>query len=136
MDFFYKPPVQRADECQELEKNYMTCLLQKALKDRVFNNRCNMDSILWYHLECPQSAAEFDEPDTFKLKFRDLFAAQKLDREIMEQPLEHMERLRKEYNSNVGPDDIRLRTEVQDFMQEYKAQDPIRVPDEEGTELY
>ena len=136
MDFFYKPPVQRADECQELEKNYMTCLLQKALKDRVFNNRCNMDSILWYHLECPQSSAEFDEPDTFKLKFRDLFAAQKFDREIMEQPLEHMERLRKEYNSNVGPDDIRLRTEVQDFMQEYKAQDPIRVPDEEVTELY
>ena len=47
-----------------------------------------------------------------------------------------MERLRKEYDSNVGPDDIRLRTEVQDFMQEYKAQDPKRVPDEEPTELF
>ena len=80
-----------------------------------------MDSILWYHLECPQRASEFDDPDTFKLKFRDLFAARKLDDEIMMKEPEHMERLRREYNSNVGPDDIRLRTEVQDFMQEYKA---------------
>ena len=35
MDFFYKPPIQRPDECAALEENYMNCLLQKSLKDRV-----------------------------------------------------------------------------------------------------
>ena len=79
MDFFYKPPAERPDECKELEKNYMTCLLQKAMKDRVMTNKCNMDSILWFHLECPQRSAQFDDEDTFKLKFRDLFAQNKLD---------------------------------------------------------
>ena len=74
MDFFYKAPSERPDECTELEKNYMNCLMQKAVKDRVFNNKCNMDSILWFSLECPIRHALFDDPDTFKLKFRDMFA--------------------------------------------------------------
>ena len=56
MDFFYKAPAQRPDECKVLEMNYMNCLLQKAMKDRVMNNRCVMDSILWYHMECPVAA--------------------------------------------------------------------------------
>ena len=54
-------------------------LLQKAMKDRVMTNKCNMDSILWFHLECPQRSSQFDDEDTFKLKFRDLFAQNKLD---------------------------------------------------------
>ena len=62
MDLFYKPPQQRPDECAALEENYMNCLLQKAMRDRVFNNRCVMDSILWFHLECPKAAAKFDDP--------------------------------------------------------------------------
>ena len=74
MDFFYKPPVQRPDECGALEENYINCLMQKSLKDRVFNNKCVMDSILCFHLECPRHAMAFDDPDTFKLKFRDFFA--------------------------------------------------------------
>ena len=46
-----------------------------------------------------------------------------------------MRTLREEYDTNVGPDDIRLRTEVQDFMQEYKAHNPIRTgPDEDPVE--
>ena len=57
MDFFYRPPIERADECEALETNYMNCLLQKSMKDRVFNNKCVMDSILWFHLECPKTAA-------------------------------------------------------------------------------
>ena len=43
--------------------------------------------------------------------------------------------MRLEYNMNVGPDDIRYRTEVQDFMQEYKDQDPIRNPPDAPMEL-
>ena len=44
-----------------------------------------------------------------------------------------MEKLRLEYDMNVGPDDIRFRTEVADFMQEYKNLNPARrSPEEEG----
>lgn len=74
MDIFYKTPMQRPDECAVLETNYINCLLQKAMKDRVTNNKCVMDSILWFHVECPRHAAAFDDPNTFKLKFRDFFA--------------------------------------------------------------
>ena len=52
----------------------MNCLLQKAMRDRVLTNRCVMDSILWFHLECPKSVAKFDDPLEFKRKFRDFFA--------------------------------------------------------------
>ena len=74
MDFFYKPPIERPDECEVLERNYMNCMLQKALKDRVYNNRCNMESILWFHLECPKHKDKFDDPVEFKIKWRDFFA--------------------------------------------------------------
>lgn len=83
MDFFYKPPMQRPDECKALEDNYMNCMVQKSLKDRVMTNRCVMDSILWFHLECPKAAQAFDDPNTFKLKFRDYFAHLKLDAQIL-----------------------------------------------------
>ena len=74
MDFFYKPPIQRRDECEVLEDNYMNCMLQKAMKDRVFNNKCVMDSILWFHLECPKARDAFDDPVEFRLKWRHFFA--------------------------------------------------------------
>ena len=74
MDLFYKPPLQRPDECKSLEDNYLNCLLQKSLKDRVLTNRCVLDSVLWFHLECPKAAAKFDDPIEFKRKFRDFFA--------------------------------------------------------------
>lgn len=74
MDLFYKPPLQRPDECTALEENYMNCLFQKALRDRVQNNRCVLDSILWFHLECPKAAAQFDNSLEFKRKVRDFLA--------------------------------------------------------------
>ena len=48
-----------------------------------------------------------------------------------------MRKLRLEYDTNVGPDDIKLRHEVQDFMQEYKALNPERnSPEEDVNELF
>ena len=132
MDFFYKPPTQRADECGILEENYMNCLMQKSLKDRVVTNKCVMDSILWFHLECPKAASAFDDPSTFKLKFRDYFAHAKHDLQVLYDKDETMEKLRQEYDTNVGPDGIRARDEVGDFRSEYKQHDPLRVPDEDG----
>ena len=77
MDTFYKPPMQRRTECRALEDNYMNCLFQKALNDKVFVNRCVLDSVLWFHLECPRAAAKFDDPVEFNRKFRDFFAHNK-----------------------------------------------------------
>ena len=71
---FYKPPMQRQQECNALEDNYLNCLFQKAVKDQVFNNKCDMDRILWFHLECPKKAGQFDDPIMFKKKFRDFFS--------------------------------------------------------------
>ena len=137
MDFFYKPPTQRADECGILEENYMNCLMQKALQDRVVTNKCVMDSILWFHLECPKAASAFDDPTTFKLKFRDYFAHAKHSAQIIYDRDENMEKLRQEYNTNIGPDGIHARTETGDFMQAYKDKDPIRIPDEDAeTDVY
>ena len=120
MDFFYKPPMQRPDECEALEENYMNCMVQKALKDRVQNNRCVMDSILWFHLECPRHAQAFDDPSTFKLKFRDYFAHLKLDAQVLYTEPEHLKKIRREYGSNVSPDDVRYRKEIGSFMQDFK----------------
>ena len=131
MDFFYKPPSQRPDECKALEENYMNCMLQKAMKDRVTNNKCVMDSILWFHLECPKAVQKFDDPDTFKLKFRDLFAVAKSDAEVMYTP-DVLDKLRLEYDTNRGPDDIGLKREVGNFVKDYKQHYPGRVYDENG----
>ncbi len=49
MDYFYKPPLQREDEWQALEDNYISCLVQKSMSDfKNLNapiNRCKMDSV-------------------------------------------------------------------------------------------
>ena len=77
MDTFYKPPQQRYDECNALEENYMNCMFQKALNDRVIVNRCVLDSVLWFHLECPKAVSKFDDPLEFKRKWRDFFSQNK-----------------------------------------------------------
>jgi len=61
-DQFYQPPHQFKKECQFLERNYIFCLLQKGLKDRVGGNKCDLESVLWFHLECPDYVKKFDEP--------------------------------------------------------------------------
>ena len=45
MDYFYKPPLQRTDECTALETNYINCLMQKALNDNTKKNYCKLDSV-------------------------------------------------------------------------------------------
>ncbi len=45
-----------------LERNYINCVLQKALKDKIPTNSCSVEHILWYHLECPDYAKKWDEP--------------------------------------------------------------------------
>ena len=105
MDQFYKPPLQRPDECKVLEDNYLNCLLQKALKDRVTTNKCVMDSIIWFHLECPKAAAMFDDKFEFKRKFREFFALQKSYLQHIEHDDERR-RVKDEFNHIAYPEDI------------------------------
>ena len=73
MDFFYKPPLQKNDECAALETNYLNCLMQKALNDNVAANRCTMNSLIWFNLECPRWINQYDSPDGFKRRIKTFF---------------------------------------------------------------
>ena len=129
MDIFYKPPLQRQDECEALETNYMNCLVQKALKDRVLTNKCVLDSILWFHLECPKSVAKFDDKVEFKRKFRDFLAIQKTHAENVLTPPEDAQRIAREYSFIQYPEDIKVREDVRDMQTEWKEYDPELRPE-------
>ena len=131
MDLFYKPPLQRPDECQALEENYMNCLMQKALRDRVLTNRCVMDSILWFHLECPKAVAKFDDPLEFKRKFRDFFAATRTAAENITAESESGRRIRDEYAHISYPEDVREHKEFRLFQDTFKEFSPVRRPESE-----
>ena len=131
MDLFYKPPLQRHDECEALEENYMNCLLQKAMRDRVFNNRCVMDSILWFHLECPKNASKFDDPIEFKRKFRDFFAQTRTAAQNITSQSESARRIRDEYEHFAYPEDVREHKEYRLFRDTFEKYSPVAHPESE-----
>ena len=90
----------------------MNCLLQKALRDRVLTNRCNLDSVLWFHLECPKAAARFDDPIDFKRKFRDFLAERRTEVENITTMPEVGQKLQKEYDFVAYPEDVKERKEL------------------------
>ena len=83
MDFFYQAPTQRPKECNKLEENYMNCLMQKAMRDNVLTNKCILDSVLWFHVECPKYVERFDDPAQFRAKVRDFYAWQNREAKII-----------------------------------------------------
>lgn len=72
-DTFYQKPSQGRPECQALEKNYINCLIQKGLKDKLPGNMCHLESILWYHVECPDYIKKWDQPEHQKHLKRQIF---------------------------------------------------------------
>ena len=131
MDIFYKPPLQRPDECRALEENYMNCLLQKALKDKVMNNRCVLDSILWYHLECPKEVAKFDDPVEFKRKWRNFFAQTKASAELILSQSDTAKRIDQEFGHVQYPEDVKEKIQLRAFPDEFKHLSPILHPEPE-----
>ena len=145
MDTFYKPPVQRRVECGALEDNYMNCLFQKAMQDKVFVNRCVLDSVLWFHLECPRAAAKFDNPIEFKKKFRDFFAHNKSIADSVRQNMSNADkRVQKQYGFQGGyAEDVKINKKAAKFLQEFKhlspdaqAVDPDEEDPDESTGLH
>ena len=110
----------------------MNCLLQKAMRDKVMTNRCVMDSILWFHLECPKASSQFDDPNTFKLKFREFFAEVRTGMENYTSMSDEHSRMRKEYNKNFYPEDIREKMQVKQFEDQFTSLSPkYNPPDSE-----
>ena len=124
MDLFYRPPLQRHDECGSLEQNYMNCLFQKALKDRVFTNFCNLDSVLWFHLECPKFAAKFDEPEEFKAKFRDYFSEMRMKKREDPENSQFEQMRRHQFDHVRYPEDVRLIKKVKEFQEDFNEHRP------------
>ena len=131
MDLFYKPPLQRPDECEALEENYINCLMQKALRDNVQTNRCSLDSVLWFHLECPKASAKFDDPIEFKRKFRDFFAATRQAKAMVSSHSDEQLRIKEEYGVIHYPEDIKEHTEYRQFKEIFDQYSPVRKPEPE-----
>ena len=53
------------NECKYLEKNYLECLLQKGLKDRVETPKCNLEYVWYFHTECPDYVKKYDLNDKY-----------------------------------------------------------------------
>ena len=124
MDLFYKAPLQRRDECKALEENYMNCMLQKVLKDHVQNNRCKLDSILWFHLECPLDADKFNDPVHFKRKWRNFFAETKATADLLLSRTAEEKRIEEQYSHVPYPEDSRENIKVRAFPDEFKHLNP------------
>ena len=104
----------------------MNCLMQKSLKDKVFVNGCNLDSVLWFHLECPRASGQFDDPIEFKKKFRDYFANMKSVRDSIKEN-ETQKRVRREYGFQTSyPEYIKYHARAMKIANELKDQAPDR----------
>ena len=112
----------------------MNCLLQKSLRDRVLTDRCNMDSILWFHLECPKDVAKFDDPVEFKRKFRNFFAETRTAAENATFMSDETKRIRDEYSHVAYPEDVRERKEYRLFQDTFKQYSPILRPQTEDED--
>lgn len=49
-------------------------MLQKALKDKTVYNVCNLQGVLYYHLECPDYLKKFDDPKNKNYLRRSIFS--------------------------------------------------------------
>ena len=136
MDLFYIPPLQRIDECEALEENYVNCLVQKSLKDRVLTDRCVMESLLWFHLECPKAAAKFDDPIEFKRKFRNFFAYQRASAELLFRKTDEQKAILSEFGHARYPEEIRKKADAVAFRDEFREHDPIYNPGDETLDEF
>ena len=71
MDIPYKPPMNYAPECEMLERNYITCLNEKAMKDEDVPMKCNVERILWFNVDCPSRFEKFQTPAGLRKAFKD-----------------------------------------------------------------
>jgi hypothetical protein len=89
-----------------------------------------MDSLLWFHVECPKEASKFDDPIEFKRKFRNFFAYQRASAELLFRKTDEQKALQAEFGHARYPEDIKSKSEIVAFKDEFKQHDPYRNPGE------
>ena len=113
----------------------MNCLFQKALNDKVIVNRCVLDSVLWFHIECPKWAGKFDDPIEFKRKWRDFFSHNKSIADSTNTTNKTDLRMKKLYGYQSGyPEDVQMNKKVLKFADEFEKYSPQRHPMQEDEE--
>ena len=95
------------------------------------SNRCVLDSVLWFHLECPRAVAKFDNPMEFKRKVRDFLAEQRTNAENILNMSPEDKRIKDEYAFTKYPEDVKEVKELRQFKEIFKQYDPERKPDED-----
>ena len=95
------------------------------------NNRCVLDSVLWFHLECPKDVAKFDNSNDFKRKFRDFFAETRSVVDLYTAEDEDSKEIKKQYDFIAYPEDAYPRKEIKRFEEEFKKFSPIYHPEAE-----
>lgn len=70
-----------------------------------------MDSILWFHLECPKAASKFDDPIEFKRKWARFFAEVRTVGDVVTTKDENLKKLDEEYTLLAYPEDIKEKKE-------------------------
>ena len=92
-------------------------------------NRCVLDSVLWFHLECPRAASQFDDPVEFKKKFRDFFATNKSIAEASRYKSQAAKRVEKAYGyQSAYPEDVTMVQKVKKFADEFEKYSPNAQP--------
>ena len=102
-------------------------------------NRCVLDSVLWFHLECPKRASQFDDPLEFKRKWRDFFSQNKSIAEAFKSQSKTQRKMQKMYGYQSSyPEDFQVNTKVKKFEDEFEKYNPnltlLADDEEEGPE--
>ncbi|CAK75596.1 unnamed protein product (macronuclear) [Paramecium tetraurelia] len=83
MEVKYRPPLNDVNECNWLEKNFVSCLKEKSVKDDLPKRVCKVENvrindikikILWFFLECPERSGPYEDAN----QLRNIYIKQKL----------------------------------------------------------
>ena len=84
-----------------------------------------LDSVLWFHVECPKASAKFDDPVEFKKKFRDFFAQNKSIAEAAKYKTKNQKMFQENYGFAQGyPEDVKQNKKVLKFAEEFQKYTP------------
>ena len=79
-----------------------------------------LDSVLWFHLECPKWVQKFDEPEHFKGKFREYFSELRQMKQEDEDFQKHFHQAQEAKKLHIRyPQSIRQVQKVKEFSEDF-----------------